>query len=172
MHTHSAPDSTTAVAAPSRPSPRRVLAVLLVTWVAANGLTHAIVGAATGGTYYQLPLFGLLGAEASISVLNVLLPIVAVRCILREPGSFAASFGWQWTGWRIPALAVCGFIGFMLLSMTSNRVFADETSSSASSTMCRLPDGRTAPFSSMAARSSSDWSGTTRDRRGLPGSST
>jgi hypothetical protein len=73
----------------------RTLLVLLGTWLIANALTHIVVALATGGIYYQLPLLGLLGAEASIGFLNFLLPILAVRYILREPVSFAESFGWQ-----------------------------------------------------------------------------
>jgi hypothetical protein len=91
----------------------RILLVLLATWFSANALTHIAVAIATGGIYYRLPLLGLLGAEASIGFLNFFLPILAVRYILREPVSFAESFGWRWTGWKVPALAGGGFIVFL-----------------------------------------------------------
>jgi membrane protease YdiL (CAAX protease family) len=123
----SACDPAAVVTPPGRPARRRVLAVLLFTWFAANALTHATVATATGRIYYQLSLFGLLGAEASISLLNFLLPVLALRYVLRQTGSFSASFGWKWTGWRIPLPAMCGFIAFMLLSMASNWAFAGAT---------------------------------------------
>ncbi len=104
----------------------RVLAVLLLTWLAANTLTHIIVAIATGGIYYQLPFLALISAEASIALLNFLLPIVAVRLVLRESLSFGSTFGWTWTGWRIPVLAGAGFLAFMLLASASNSVFGNQ----------------------------------------------
>lgn len=116
----------TAVVEPSPASGRgRVLATLLTTWFTANALTHLIVAVTTGGIYYQLPFLGLVGAEASIAFLNLLLPILVVRYVLREPVSFSATFGWQRTGWRVPISACTGFVGFMLLSMGSNWLFAN-----------------------------------------------
>jgi membrane protease YdiL (CAAX protease family) len=103
----------------------RVLAVLLATWFIANSLTHILVYIATGGIYYQLPLMGLLGAEASIGFLNFLLPILAVRFVLREPVSFAKTFGWTWTGWKVPALGIGGFALFMAFSTVTDKVFAN-----------------------------------------------
>lgn len=103
------------------------LIVLLASWFIANALTHVIVALATGGIYYQLPLYGMLGAEASIAFLNFVIPILALRLFLKEKVSFAGSFGWKWTGWRVPAFAVGGFGVFMLLSMVTNWMFANKT---------------------------------------------
>ena len=103
----------------------RVLLVLLITWFAANALTHVIVAVVTGGILYQLPLLAFQGAEASIYLLNFLLPILAVRYVLKEPLSFAGSFGWRWTGWKVPALACGGFVAFMLLCIVTNWLFAN-----------------------------------------------
>jgi membrane protease YdiL (CAAX protease family) len=119
-----ASSSTGASALPAR---HRVLSVLVFTWLVANALTHVVVALATGGIYYQLPLLGLIGAEASICLLNLLLPIVAVRVFLREPVSFAAQFGWHWTGWRVPAFATLGFVVFMLIAAAADRMCANQT---------------------------------------------
>lgn len=108
------------------PARGRVLLILFFTWLVANGLTHVMVLAMTGGIYYQLPLLALLGAEASISFLNFFLPILAIRYLLKEPFSFAGSFGWRWTGWKVPVLAFFGFVAFILLSMGSNWLFANK----------------------------------------------
>jgi membrane protease YdiL (CAAX protease family) len=102
-----------------------IVATLLLTWFAANALTHLVVAVTTGGIYYQLPLYALLGAEASIAFLNFLLPVLAVRFVLGERVSFSAGFGWRWTGWRIPALAVAGFAAFILVSMACDRAFGN-----------------------------------------------
>ncbi len=101
----------------------RVVAVLLVTWLVANSLTHVVVALATGDTYYKLPLYWMIGAEASIAFLNFVLPILAVRYLLKEPVSFRSSFGWRWTGWKIPVLGIGGFVAVMLLSMGTDRLF-------------------------------------------------
>lgn len=106
---------------------RRVLLVLLLTWFLANSLTHAIVAALTGRIYYQLSLHGLLAAEASISLLNLLLPVLAVRYVLGERSSFSAAFGWHWTGWRVPVMAAGGFVAFMAIALVGNWAFSGQT---------------------------------------------
>jgi len=108
------------------PSKGRVLLILFSTWLVANGLTHAIVLILTGGIYYKLSFLLNIGSEASISFLNFLLPIFAIHYILKEPLSFTRSFSWSWTGWKVPTLACCGFIAFMLVCMISNWLFANK----------------------------------------------
>ncbi len=103
------------------------LVVLLASWFTANALTHVIVALATGGIYYQLPLYGMLGAEASIAFLNFIIPLIALRLFLKEKVSFSGTLGWRWTGWRVPVFAVGGFIVFMLLSMVTNWLFANQS---------------------------------------------
>ena len=105
------------------PGRSMVLLILLSTWIVANGLTHTIVLILTGGIYYQLPFPLNISAEASISLLNFLLPVLATRYILKEPLSFAGSFSWMWTGWKIPVLACCGFIVYMLVCNIGNWFF-------------------------------------------------
>lgn len=52
-----------------------ILCWLLGSWLLANGLTHLLVWFATGRIYYQLPPAGSLAAEASIDLLNFLIPL-------------------------------------------------------------------------------------------------
>ena len=106
---------------------RRVVVVLLLTWFLANSLTHAVVAALTGRIYYQLSLHALLAAEASISLLNFLLPVLVVRYVLGERNSFSTAFGWQWTGWRVFLTAAGGFAAFIGLSLAANWLFGGQT---------------------------------------------
>lgn len=103
-----------------------VLGWLLGSWLIANALTHFLVWVTTGGIYYQLPPKEMLAAEASIDLLNFIIPVLVMHWIFREP-SIAAAAGWCWTGARVVYWALAGFLVFLAVSIAANHVFRNQT---------------------------------------------
>ena len=97
--------------------------VLLLTWLAANSMTHLILWLASGKIYYQLPFVWLILSEASIGVLNLILPLLAVKTILREEMSPGAAYGWRWEGGTTVLWGLLGFLALMGLASVSNQLF-------------------------------------------------
>jgi membrane protease YdiL (CAAX protease family) len=98
---------------------------LLGSWLLANGLTHLLVWFTTGGIYYQLPPAGSLAAEASIDLLNFIIPLLVMRWRFRET-SIVAATGWRWTGARVVYWALAGFLLFMAVSILTNHLFRNQ----------------------------------------------
>ncbi len=69
--------------------------VLLGSWLAANFLTHILVFLSTGKIYYQLSPTNSLLMESSIAFLNLIIPILALKYILKEKG-LVSYLGWRW----------------------------------------------------------------------------
>lgn len=99
-----------------------VLCWLLGSWLLANGLTHLLVLFTTGGIYYQLPPKEMLAAEASIDLLNFIIPLLVMRWVFREK-SIVKVTAWRWTGARVVYWALAGFLLFMAVSILANRAF-------------------------------------------------
>jgi membrane protease YdiL (CAAX protease family) len=101
------------------PARDRLLIVLLATWAVANGLTHLLLWLTTGKIYYQLSPPAAIAAEASINLLNLVLPVVVARLYLGET-SLAESGGWRWTGLKVIWWGVGGFVAvFVVMSLVS-----------------------------------------------------
>ena len=99
---------------------------LLGSWLVANGLTHSLVWLTTGRIYYQLPPGLSLSAEASIDLLNLLIPLFVMRWRFREKSILSVT-GWRWTGVGIFGWALAGFAAFMAIAMASNYAFGNQT---------------------------------------------
>ena len=75
---------------------RKRLAILLGSWVVANFLTHLVVFLATGKIYYQLSPTNSVFMEFSIALLNLLIPILALKYLLKEKEGLVSYLGWRW----------------------------------------------------------------------------
>jgi membrane protease YdiL (CAAX protease family) len=102
-----------------------ILCWLLGSWLVANGLTHILVWLTTGGIYYQLPPKAMLAAEASIDLLNFIIPLLVMRWVFREK-SIVEVTGWRWTGARVVYWALAGFLLSMTVSILANHVFRNQ----------------------------------------------
>jgi membrane protease YdiL (CAAX protease family) len=103
-----------------------VLCWLLGSWLVANGLTHLLEWFMTGRIYYQLPPAGMLAAEASIDLLNFIIPLLVMRWRFHEK-SIVAATGWRWTGARVVYWALVGFLLSMTVSILANHAFRNQT---------------------------------------------
>ena len=101
------------------------LLALLGAWLIANFVPHLIVFLATGKIYYQLPAVWMIVAEGSIMVLNLILPIAALRYLFRQTGDIGASLGWRWTGWQSLWMGLLGFLAFLLVSIATQLLIGD-----------------------------------------------
>ena len=105
----------------------RVLTVLFTTWFLANALTHLLLWIFSGKIYYQLPFVWLNLAEMSIAALNLVLPLLAVRFVLRERSGLSEGFGWRWTGGAVVFWGVLGFLALMGVAAVANPLFRNVT---------------------------------------------
>ena len=69
--------------------------VLLGSWLVANFLTHVVVFLATGKIYYQLSPTNSLLMEFTIALLNLIIPILALKYLLKEK-ALISYLGWRW----------------------------------------------------------------------------
>jgi len=99
---------------------------LLGSWLVANGLTHLLVWLMAGRIYYQLPPGQSLAAEASIDLLNFVIPLLVMRWKFREK-SVVAVTGWRWTGNGVVYWTLAGFALFMIVSFLGNLAFRNQT---------------------------------------------
>jgi membrane protease YdiL (CAAX protease family) len=104
------------------------LLVLLVVWLIANFVPHLGVFLATGKTYYQLPALWMIVAESSIMVLNLVLPIVALRHVFKQTSDISVGLGWRWTGWRPLWIGLLGFLVFLLVTVATQQLIGDPLS--------------------------------------------
>lgn len=95
----------------------KAIAPLLAVWFGANFIPHLIVFLTTGQVYYQLSPFWQLLAESSIMLLNLVLPLIALRYASGQKGRILHSLGWQWAGWRTIWIGLLGFVGFMIAAI-------------------------------------------------------
>ena len=98
----------------------RIYSVLLGAWLIANATPHVVVALTSGKIYYQLSPPLLLVTEASLDLLNFLVPILVVRFYFKEPVRQAC--GWDWTGWKVAVAGVAGFAVWLSLALLLNRV--------------------------------------------------
>jgi membrane protease YdiL (CAAX protease family) len=105
----------------------RILTVLITTWFLANALTHLFLWFFSGKIYYQLPFIWLNLAEMSIATLNLVLPLLAVRFMLRKKASLSEDFGWRWTGSAVLFWGVLGFLALMGVATIANPLFQNVT---------------------------------------------
>jgi membrane protease YdiL (CAAX protease family) len=93
------------------------IAPLLAVWFSANFGPHLVVFLITGGVYYQLAPLWQLVAESAIMLLNLLLPLIALRCSSYQEGHVLQSLGWQWAGWRTIWIGLLGFVAYMIAAI-------------------------------------------------------
>ena len=103
-----------------------ILGWLLGSWLLANGLTHLLVWLTTGGIYYQLPPAQSIAAEASIDLLNLLVPLLVMRWKFGEKSILCVT-AWRWTGARVVYWALGGFVAFLTIAIVVNRLFGNQT---------------------------------------------
>ena len=61
------------------PTGKKAIVSILAVWLCANFIPHLIVFLATGKVYYQLAPLWQSVAESSIMLLNLVLPLIALR---------------------------------------------------------------------------------------------
>ena len=103
---------------------RRVLARLLVVWFVANLAPHLVVFAATGRIYYQLSPLAGIAAETSIMLLNLLLPVVALRWEGQKQGVLT-ELGWHWPGARVIWIGIGAAAVMFALGIATQRLIAN-----------------------------------------------
>ena len=102
--------------------------VLLTMWLFANFIPHLVVFLATGKIYYQLPAVWMIGAESSIMVLNLLLPVFTSRCMFKQTSSALSSLGWRWNGWRTVWIGLFGFFVYLVVAVVTQQLIGDPVS--------------------------------------------
>ena len=104
---------------------KTALITLLLVWFAANFIPHLVVFLATGKIYYQLSPAAGLGAETSLVLLNLLLPLVVIRYI--SPTRFSLKqFGWQWQGWKTLLWGLAGFVASLVIMVVVQIIFGPQ----------------------------------------------
>lgn len=104
------------------------LLVLLSGWLIANFIPHLIVFLSTGKIYYQLPAVWMIAAESSIILLNLFLPVIALRCIFKQSGDTLTNLGWRWNGWRTVWIGLFGLLVMLIVSVGTQRTIGDPLS--------------------------------------------
>jgi membrane protease YdiL (CAAX protease family) len=100
----------------------KAIAPLLAVWFGANFGPHLVVFLATGRVYYQLaPLWQFI-AESAIMLLNLLLPVVALRYFQCQKGHILHSLGWRWDGWRTIWIGLLGFVAYMIAAIGTHLI--------------------------------------------------
>lgn len=106
---------------------RKVL-VLLTGWLIANFIPHLVVFLATGKIYYQLPAVWMIVAESSIMLLNLLLPMFALRYIFKQTSNTLSNLGWRWNGWRTVWIGFFGFFVYLVVAIGTQQLIGDPVS--------------------------------------------
>ena len=96
--------------------------VLLAVWLIANFVPHLVVFVVTRKIYYQLPAIWMIVAESSIMLLNLLLPIFALRNIFKQTNNTLACLGWLWNGWRTVWIGLIGFLVYLAVAVVAQQL--------------------------------------------------
>ena len=96
--------------------------VLLAVWLIANFVPHLVVFVVTRKIYYQLPAMWMIGVEASIMVLNLLLPFLASRYVFKQTDNALSSLGWRWNGWRTVGIGLFGFFAYLAVTVVAQQL--------------------------------------------------
>jgi hypothetical protein len=88
---------------------KTAIAALPAVWSGANFGPHIVVFFVTGKMYCRLALRWQLVAESSIMLLNLVLPLIALRYAHRQQARLLQSFGWHWGGGRAIGIGLLGF---------------------------------------------------------------
>lgn len=102
--------------------------VLLTVWLIANFIPHLVVFLVTGKTYYQLPAVWGIVTESSIMLLNLLLPMFAVRYMFKQTSNTFSNLGWRWNGWRTVGLGLLGFLAYLVVVIGVQQLFGNPVS--------------------------------------------
>ncbi len=108
---------------------RTTITVLLLIWFTANFIPHIVVFLATGKIYYQLGHIWAIAAETSIIVLNLLLPMIALRYLSPSGDPILKSLGWCWTGRRTIWIGLVGLAVIIVVMFASRQIIGDPISS-------------------------------------------
>ena len=81
------------------------LPILLVVWFFANFVPHIVVFLLTGEIYYQLSPYSMIVAEASVMLLNFILPVAVLHYFSPQGSSVMHRLGWRWNGGALYGLA-------------------------------------------------------------------
>ena len=66
-------------------------------------------------------------------VLNLLLPIIASRCIFKPASNALSSLGWRWNGWRTVWIGLFGFFVYLVVAVVTQQLIGDPVSTSGQS---------------------------------------
>jgi membrane protease YdiL (CAAX protease family) len=91
------------------------LPILLVVWFLANFVPHIVIFLLTGKIYYQLSPYSMIVAEASVMLLNFILPVAVLHYFSSQGSSVMHRLSWRWSGWRIIWVGLAGFIVAMII---------------------------------------------------------
>jgi membrane protease YdiL (CAAX protease family) len=72
----------------------------------------------------------MIVAESSIMLLNLLLPIFALRYIFKQASNIPSSLGWQWNGWRTVWIGLLGFLVSLGITIGVQQLIGDPVSTS------------------------------------------
>jgi membrane protease YdiL (CAAX protease family) len=100
---------------------KRTLRILLLVWLIANFLPHAVAVTVSGSITGRLAPAWELAAECSIMLLNLILPVLADRYLLREKGSAIQNFGWHWGGWKTIGYGLAGFAAMAMMMLATRQ---------------------------------------------------
>ncbi len=70
----------------------------------------------------------MIVAESTIMLLNLLLPILALRYIFKQTGNIFSSLGWKWNGWRTVWIGFLGFIVLLVITVVTQVLIGDPVS--------------------------------------------
>lgn len=105
--------------------------ILLLVWFIANFVPHIIVFIATGKIYYQLAAIWMIVAENTIMLLNLLLPLIALRYLLNQRDHILQNLCWRWRGWRTIWIGLAGFIATIIMLLCTQQIIGDPVGSPA-----------------------------------------
>ena len=108
---------------------RSIIAAILPIWFTANFVPHIVVFVATGKFYYKLVLLWAIAAVSSIIVLNLLLPMIALRYLSPSGDPILKSLGWCWTGRRTIWIGLVGLVTIIVIMFASQQIIGDPISS-------------------------------------------
>ena len=104
------------------------LPIILTIWSIANFVPHIVVFVLTRKVYYQLSPRSAVAAEASIMLLNLILPIALL--LHSSPGcEVMQRLGWRWSGWRVVWAGSGGFIVSMFVLYIIRELIGEPISS-------------------------------------------
>jgi membrane protease YdiL (CAAX protease family) len=105
------------------------LPILLAVWFLANFVPHIVIFLLTGKIYYRLSPYSMIVAEASIMLLNFILPVAVLYYFSPQGSSVMHRLGWRWNGWRIVWIGLAGFIITMIIMVVIQQFIGNPISS-------------------------------------------